>query len=410
MNLLKTTHIFETLQNNNTDLSNKEDKGDKELNRTKKYNFNNNNFNRTPMDQVLNTYEDNKSKSESESESKSKSENDSESESISDSDSESIDNNMQTFKDIIYCINCGMNGHLYKKCNEPITSYGIILISLDISDDLKKKFIDSVNNYDNFVNNVDGINIKDTTIDIGLFSYVKSCISFLMVQRKHTLGFIEFMRGRYSIDNIDDISYLFKQMTSEEIERIKDESFDTLWNNLWGKTRNKSNFKNEYINSNKKFNKLKYYQGGFLNLDYYVDKIKPTWDYAEWGFPKGRRNYLESDIECSIREFREETGLLNDDFIIFNNVKPTIELFIGTNGVPYKHVYYTGIIDTDKPMFVDKLNPYQYQEIGNIKFMSYEECMSIIRPYHIEKKKIISNIYMAIINMLVNIIKQDIIE
>ena len=439
MNLSKTTHIFEILQNNDTDFSNK---GDDKSNTTEEKSDSdnidpkNNNLNIIPSNQIYDTEEENVSESRSKSISKSisksslkcgsksiskssskcgsksisKSISDSGSDSGSESgsDNESSDNSIQTFKDTIYCINCGMNGHLYKKCSEPITSYGVILISLNISDDLKKRFIDSINSCNNFIRDGDGININDSIIDIGLFSYVKGCISFLMIQRKHTLGFIEFVRGRYSIDNIDDISYLFKQMTSEEIERIKNESFDTLWNNLWGKTRNKSIFKKEYINSNKKFNKLKYHQGGFLNLDYYVDKIKPTWDYAEWGFPKGRRNYLEDDIECSIREFKEETGLLDNDFTIFNNIKPTIELFIGTNGVPYKHIYYTGIINTDKPMFVDQSNPLQYQEIGNIKFMNYEECMSIIRPYHIEKKRILSNLYMAIINTLVNIIKKEI--
>jgi 8-oxo-dGTP pyrophosphatase MutT (NUDIX family) len=28
----------------------------------------------------------------------------------------------------------------------------------------------------------------------------------------------------------------------------------------------------------------------------------------EWGFPKGRRNYNEKDIDCALREFSEETG------------------------------------------------------------------------------------------------------
>lgn len=422
MDLLKTAHIFEILQNSDTDHLSENDTYDNKSNTTcdsdntdlscssysprSKNNdtdqSDDDNLNKQPLDKTLVTKKvDTNDVLSNETNSDPYSDTDNE------SDCESSDNSVQTFKDTIYCINCGINGHLYKKCNEPITSYGVILISLNISDDLKKRFIDCINSCDNFLKDCNGININES-IDIGLFSRVKSCIYFLMIQRKHTLGFIEFIRGRYSIDNIDDISYLFKQMTNEEIHRIKNESFDALWNNLWGKTRNKSNFKNEYMNSNKKFNKLKYGQGGFVNLDYYVEKIDPTWDYAEWGFPKGRRNYLESDIECGIREFKEETGLLNDDFIIFDNIEPITELFIGTNGIPYKHIYYIGIIDTDKPMFVDQSNPFQYQEIGNIEFMSYEECIDIIRPYHLEKKKIVTNLYMAIINILVNILKQDI--
>ena len=33
-----------------------------------------------------------------------------------------------------------------------------------------------------------------------------------------------------------------------------------------------------------------------------------NWIEAEWGFPKGRRNYQETDFECALREFSEETG------------------------------------------------------------------------------------------------------
>ena len=34
----------------------------------------------------------------------------------------SIDENQKT----LYCANCGHKNHVYKKCKEPITSYGII--------------------------------------------------------------------------------------------------------------------------------------------------------------------------------------------------------------------------------------------------------------------------------------------
>ena len=29
----------------------------------------------------------------------------------------------------MYCNNCGRKGHISKNCNEPITSYGVLLIS-----------------------------------------------------------------------------------------------------------------------------------------------------------------------------------------------------------------------------------------------------------------------------------------
>lgn len=311
-------------------------------------------------------------------------------------------------KDRVYCVNCGKSGHLYKKCNEPITSYGIILISLDINIHIREKFIECVKNVetDNFYSGKNGITVDDFT-DIELFSHLKDKINFLMIQRKSTLGFIEFIRGRYEVDNIDGISYLFRQMTSDEINKIKTDTFDALWNELWGKNKNKQFFKNEYSISSKKFNKLKYSIGDWLNLDYYVEKIKPTWDYAEWGFPKGRRNYSETDFECSIREFIEETGLSKNEFLVFDNVPPIVELFLGTNGTPYRHIYYVGIIHENRTLRIDTNNTLQCQEIGDIKFMNYKDCINIIRPYHMEKKKIITDIYMSTINSLITTVKTN---
>ena len=34
-----------------------------------------------------------------------------------------------------------------------------------------------------------------------------------------------------------------------------------------------------------------------------------SWDEPEWGFPKGRRNFNETDLNCALREFNEETGI-----------------------------------------------------------------------------------------------------
>ena len=39
----------------------------------------------------------------------------------------------------------------------------------------------------------------------------------------------------------------------------------------------------------------------------------------EWGFPKGRRTPYETDLQCAVREFQEETGLHPYEFSILQN-------------------------------------------------------------------------------------------
>ena len=56
------------------------------------------------------------------------------------------------------------------------------------------------------------------------------------------------------------------------------------------------------------------------------------------------------------------------------------------------------ILNTDKINNIDSNN----REIGNIKIMSYNECIENIRPYHVNKLKIINVLYELVYNYLKN--------
>jgi 8-oxo-dGTP pyrophosphatase MutT (NUDIX family) len=114
-----------------------------------------------------------------------------------------------------------------------------------------------------------------------------------------------------------------------------------------------------------------------------------TWDEPEWGFPKGRRNYKEKDLECALREFSEETGYDHSDITLLKNLSPFEEIFTGSNLKSYKHKYFLASI----PYFVslDDCN-YQKCEIGNMKWFSYENSIKQIRDYNIEKIELLRDI------------------
>ena len=296
----------------------------------------------------------------------------------------------------IYCNNCGEYGHGFKSCSEPITSYGLINIDLnglekdqikDIKDKLKL----------NTKKTTDGINIINHS-DIEKFSKVQDKIKFLMIRRRHTLGFMEFVRGHYKIDNIEGIIYLFKQMVKEEIDKISTKDFDTIWSYAWGE-KNNMNRDSEYKISKDKFEKLKEGFDEILNLDFYVDKVKPKYETPEWGFPKGRRNYQETDLECALREFEEESSISNKDINLLD-LKPVEESFTGTNGVLYRHVYYLCVSENKKSVRLNPNNKIQTEEIGDIGLFSFYETLEKIRPYHTERIKIVSDIYMSIIDLV----------
>lgn len=295
---------------------------------------------------------------------------------------------------LMICTNCGNIGHDYKHCREPITSWGIVLVKLEATSQTNRNEVD----LEKYCLE-EGVRLvgKNTGDDIKKFGTFLNTISFLLVRRKHSLGYVEFVRGRYLEDNIDGIIYLFKQMTPNEIQKLGASDFDEIWNEFWGNDIKKISFnKDEYTNSKKKFNALKTKMGLELGLDFYVKNVKSLYMSPEWGFPKGRKLKGESDIDCAMREFSEETGLPEKSIKIISNVKPIIENMTGTNGIDYRHIYYLAeYIGSEIPFISDKNN----SEIGGIGFFEYDFATQLLREYHVEKKNIIKNVFLYYFDM-----------
>ena len=88
----------------------------------------------------------------------------------------------------IICNNCGKRGHVYNNCPEPITSYGIII-----------------------------------------FRFINNNPEILMINRKNSLCYIEFIRGKYNIYNSNYIQILIDKFSLKEKEDLKNKSFEELW-------------------------------------------------------------------------------------------------------------------------------------------------------------------------------------
>lgn len=254
------------------------------------------------------------------------------------------------------CRNCGTNGHLYKDCLRPIMSFGIICYKI-------------------FNNN----------------------IKYLMIQRKDSLSFMEFIRGKYATNDIVYISKLVSSMTQNEINLIKDNSFEELWNYTWvqNNSNNVHHFKHtsEYTESKKKLEYIKTYN----ILNPIISNINiSTLSEQEWGFPKGRRKIKESDIDCAVREFYEETRLSINNIDFEKDILPFEEIFFGTNKILYKHTYFIAKIsekDIDFDITLDNNCSEQIKEVRALKWFSYEEVMNHINIYNIERQQIMKELH-----------------
>lgn len=248
------------------------------------------------------------------------------------------------------CNNCGKQGHMFHQCKLPITSYGIIV----------------------FRHSMDGI-------------------QYLMLRRKDSFGYIDLIRGKYSPYNIPQIQTFVDEMSISEKERILTQPFNQLWSEMWGEP-NSFQYKNEEIISSKKFESIRngvLIDNETITLADIVNNSKTNWQETEWEFPKGRRNGKEKDLDCALREFKEETGIDSELLSVIENVLPFEEIFIGTNHKSYKHKYFLAYMNEVD----DSLDKYQITEVSKLEWKNFEKCIHDIRPYNLEKKDLITNIH-----------------
>jgi 8-oxo-dGTP pyrophosphatase MutT (NUDIX family) len=269
----------------------------------------------------------------------------------------------------------------YEK-TEMSTSVGIICIKLDKSiEQTFKKKIESVSYYD--LNTI----IMD---NIHKFNEYNNSIKFLLVNRRHSLNYIDFIRGNYHINDIDKINNMCSLMSIDEINMIKTNSFTTLWYNLWLKNSYKKKYLEEMNLSKKKFTTL--IESGIL------DNIKSEYSSTEWEIPKGRKNLNETNLHCAMREFDEETSLCDKDYNILSCLDPIHDVFMGTNNKEYKHIFYTALYDNINNININ----YKNNEIEEVRWCKWSELNDLIRPYNKNKINILTNIFLFILNVCEN--------
>ena len=125
------------------------------------------------------------------------------------------------------------------------------------------------------------------------------------------------------------------------------------------------------------------------------DERSNIWTEPEWGFPKGRRNFQEKDYDCALREMTEETGYPLHLMKNMKNILPFDEIFLGSNYKSYKHRYYLMYMNYEDSHITDR---YDRSEVSMMRWKTYEECLLSIRPYNLEKKRLIKNIEITLSN------------
>jgi len=305
-------------------------------------------------------------------------------------------NNARKYRNV-YCVNCGEKGHVVKDCDGPITSFGIIafkMVNSPFDEKLdKNEYLDSLITHEQKSRGTININGLGKAL-----TYPK--VKFLMIQRKDTMGYIDFIRGKYPENDEDEktrmLNVCLHEMIHHEKNNLLTKTFDELWDDLWV-NKNSKTYKNEYALAKTKYEKL--------DIETLVGNSQTRFYFQEFGFPKGRRNMKETNIACAEREFCEETGYTKENYDFIKNYPTIHEEFVGTNGVKYRHIYYLVKMKDDAPSpKINKSDILQTGEVQNIGWFSYDECLSIIRPYDTAKINVIKKVHDDILGMKDNFI------
>jgi 8-oxo-dGTP pyrophosphatase MutT (NUDIX family) len=250
-----------------------------------------------------------------------------------------------------FCNNCNRTNHVYNNCRAPITSIGVIA-----------------------------------------FRCGETGPEFLMIRRRDSFGFVDFIRGKYSLNDEAYIQRIIDEMTMTEKDNLLRLTFEQLWRLLWGEYTRGSQYKNEEHISFEKYRQvlggIRTKDGRVKTLHQFIDESTTRWTETEWGFPKGRRNYNEKDLPCALRECLEETGYDITTDNVIQNIAPFEEIFMGSDMKCYKQKYFLAMVDLDKK----PKKAHDIMEVGLMKWMTFDECIQTIRPYNLEKIGIVRKI------------------
>jgi len=266
----------------------------------------------------------------------------------------------------LQCRNCNLPGHVFRNCNSPTISYGVIACRPPDAECAEPRY--------------------------------------LMIQRRDSLSFIDFVRGKYHPQNLGYLQHLFRHMTDDERALVSAPTteFAALWSAVWHRPIG-THQGHEYAEARASFDALR---GGYalrcengevvtVSLESLTSTTASLYPLErEWGFPKGRRKIKEMDVDAAVREFAEETLYSPADIEVLPHIKPIDETFQGTNGVRYRHVYFVARMrEPVAPVTpVDARNVMQAREVREVRWCTRVEVLHRIRPHNVERRQLFARV------------------
>jgi len=209
-----------------------------------------------------------------------------------------------------------------------------------------------------------------------------SCVRFnstsneyevLLVKKRYTYAFIEFVLLKFNVNNKLFIINLFNNMTEEEKRLILSMEYGMLYYHAFLRRESDlDKYERNFFMKNKKIFLINFTKELLLDLMANTISIELLWE-----FPKGKNEVNESNLNCAIREFEEETGITKAKYNIMPSIQP-VECKFSDNNINYKYYLYVAFCSSD---FNRRFKPCIYTEISNIKWYSAKIAKYLLPNY-----------------------------
>lgn len=197
-------------------------------------------------------------------------------------------------------------------------------------------------------------------------------LQVLMIRRRNSYEFAEFVLCKYTNKNLP--IGLFDKMFPEEKLDLLTLNFSRIWYRLFlDKDGQDPSFMRKKIKFERNFlcdsgNKL-------VSL---IQNSKNKIPSELWELPKGRRRkdhhrraYDETELECALREFEEETGIKKSMYRVYPDIHNTYTFT--DYGITYVCKYFMAIANTHFiPEEINFSNRSQIKEISCIRWLTIE--------------------------------------
>jgi 8-oxo-dGTP pyrophosphatase MutT (NUDIX family) len=197
----------------------------------------------------------------------------------------------------------------------------------------------------------------------------------LLVQRRNSYAYGDFILGKYDAADNDRLTVLFNGMTSEEKAVLATMNFDSIWHHLWlGVSPRWASFS---ICQSRFFMTFRGPQGATKLMRLISTSTNSP---RIWSTPKGRKESGESVLQCAVREFTEETTYpKTENYQLLPQLRH--EYSHMSENVRYSVITFVGVAfsreDARSNAFhtpnVDATNHWQIHEISDIRWMSIQD-------------------------------------